>query len=37
MVPCIDDKSASLLVAFIPTILDEASSGSLADLLKIPA
>jgi len=36
MAPCFDDATASKVVAFVPTILDEASSGSLADLLKIP-
>jgi len=37
LVPCIDDTTAASLVAFIPQVLDKASSGSLSDLLALPA
>ena len=35
MIPCIDDATADLIVAFIPQVLDKAT-GSLSDLLKLP-
>jgi len=37
LIPCIDDDTASKIVAFIPQALDKASSGSLSDLLALPA
>jgi len=37
MIPCIDADTASKIVAFVPQVLDKASSGSLSDLLALPA
>jgi len=37
LIPCIDDDSAAKIVAFVPQALDKASSGSLSDLLALPA
>jgi len=37
LTPCIDDTSAANIVAFIPQVLAKASSGSLSDLLALPA
>ena len=36
IVPCIDDKSAALIVKFVGEILDKSAKGSISDLLKIP-
>jgi len=36
VVPCFDDVTAASFVKFIPTVLDKASRGSLADLKALP-